>query len=515
MPRQVTNVVDGARKGKSSVIAPNVEYRLPEVEAMLPKWELIADCIAGQEAVKKKTVKYLPKPNPEDDSPENDARYTGYITRAVFYNVTANTLSGLVGQVFNTDPVSEYPPELEPLWYDCNGSGVTLIQQSKKALTTTLAFGRCGLLVDFPPAIVDKETKKARAFTRQEVMDGVARPTIQYYGPTDIINWRFESNGAVSRLTMLVLVEDYIIKDDGFEIERGTQCRRLRLNNGVYEMETWRRTDEKQEGPYELAGTTTPTDATGRPFNYIPFYFIGSQNNDAQIDKPPMYDIANLNIGHYRNSADYEDSVFMVGQPTPYFSGLTETWVKEVLNGTIYLGSRGAVPLPEGGQAGLIQAQPNSMVKEAMDSKQQQMVALGAQLVEDKQVQRTLGEAKMENAVISSTVTSCARNVSQAFESALMAAASFSGAEVNANKIIYQLSTDFAISKLSPDERRQVLAEWQGGLLTFSEARNQLRQSGIANLDDAVARAEIEKDMESRVDLDNPDNNDDPDNNEE
>lgn len=505
MARQVTNVVDGTRRTgrqKTEVTPPNVSYMLPEVAEMLPKWELISDCIAGQDAVKKRGTKYLPKPNAEDESDANNLRYQGYVTRAVFYNVTANTLSGLVGQVFNADPVSEYPPELEPLWYDCNGRGVTLIQQAKKALTSDLAFGRCGLLVDFPPAATDPETKAPRAFTRQEVMDGKARPTIQYYGPTTIINWRFEQLGAVSVLAMVVLVEDYIIKDDGFEIQRGNQCRRLRLVDGVYEVETWRRTDEKQEGPYELVNTVRPTDSTGKPFGYIPFYFIGSQNNDAQIDKPPMYDIANLNIGHYRNSADYEDSVFMVGQPTPYFSGLTETWVKEVLNGTIYLGSRGAVPLPENGQAGLIQAAPNSMVKEAMDSKQQQMVALGAQLVEDKQVQRTLGEAKMENAVIASTVTSCARNVSQAFESALMAASSFSGADVNANKIIFQLSTDFAISKLSPDERRQVLAEWQGGLLTFGEARNQLRQSGIATEDDEVAKALIDEGMEERVNLD-------------
>lgn len=509
MPRQVTNVVDGSKKKGTApeITPPNVSYMLPEVSEMLPKWELISDCIAGQEAVKKRTTKYLPKPNPEDNTPENDLRYQAYLTRAVFYNVTANTLSGLVGQVFNADPVSEYPEELEPLWYDCNGHGVTLIQQAKKTLSSVLAFGRCGLLVDFPPGAKDDEGAP-RAFTRQEVMDGKARPTIQYYGPTTIINWRFEQQGAVSVLSKVVLVEDYIIKDDGFEIQRGTQCRVLRLEGGVYSVETWQRTDEKQEGPFYLIDTVTPTAANGQPFGYIPFYFVGSQNNDAQIDKPPMYDIANLNIGHYRNSADYEDSVFMVGQPTPYFSGLTEVWVKEVLKDTIYLGSRGSVPLPENGQAGLIQAQPNSMVKEAMDSKQQQMVALGAQLVEDKQVQRTLGEAKMENAVIASTATSCARNTSQAFESALMAAASFSGVEVNADKLKFQLSTDFAISKLSPDERRQVLAEWQGGLLTFGEARNQLRQSGIATEDDDVAKAQIDKDMESAVDLDKQDPND-------
>lgn len=147
------------------------------------------------------------------------------------------------------------------------------------------------------------------------------------------------------------------------------------------------------------------------------------------------------------------------------------------------------------------------------------MVALGAQLVQDKQVQRTLGEAKMEATVIASTLTSCARNVSQAFESALMAAASFSGAQVDADKLKFQLSTDFAIAKLSPEDRQQLIAEYQGGLVSFTEARAQLRQSGIATLDDEVARTEIDKDMESAVDLDkDPDETDpnaDPDDNQE
>src|SRR5690606_26399165 len=121
---------------------------------------------------------------------------------------------------------------------------------------------------------------------------------------------------------------------------------------------------------------------------------------------------------------------------------------------------------------------------------------------EDKQVQRTLGEAKMESAVIASTLTSCARNVSQAFESALMTAAQFNGTAVNADALKFQLSTDFAIARMAPQDRQQLLSEWQGGLISFTEARSQLRQSGIATLDDKVAQAEIEKEMESRVDLD-------------
>lgn len=487
--------------GSNPVVAPNVEYVLPEVSAMKEKWELISDCMAGQEAVKKRGTRYLPKPNAEDTSTANNLRYEAYLLRANFYNVTANTVSGLVGQVFNSDPVSEYPPELEPMWYDADGKGVTLIQLAKKAMVANLSLGRCGLLVDFPTGPKDEEGN-ARPYSRQEVMDGIARPTIQYYGATNIINWRYEMRGAVSVLSLVVLTEDYIIKDDGFEIERGLECRVLRLRNGIYEVEIWRRTDEKQEGPYELINTLTPTDGSGKPFGYIPFYFIGAQNNDAQVDKPPMYDMACINIAHYRNSADYEDSVFMVGQPTPYFSGLTQDWVDKVLKGTVQLGSRGAVPLPPNGTMGLVQANENTMVKEAMDQKQQQMVAIGAQLVETKQVQRTLGEAKMENTVVVSTLTSCARNVSQGIENALIAAAAFANATVDADSIIFQLSTDFAIQKMSPDERRQLLAEWQGGILSFTEARAQLRQSGVATLDDEEAKEEIRGDQEAQLDLD-------------
>lgn len=477
--------------------APNVAFTLPEVSMMMAKWALIEDCLAGQDAIKEKTTTYLPRPNPEDKTPENEARYKNYLQRALFYNVVANTTAGLVGQVFNADPVTEYPPELEPLWYNADGKGVTLVQLAKKVLTSVVSLGRCGLLADFP-----KSKEDGTPYTRQEVITGVARPVILYYGCKDIINWRFMQVGASSKLSLVVLYEDYTVHDDGFELVRGREIRALRLDEeGLYTIETWRRRDDDEEGPYYLYTTDEPRDASGKRLDYIPFEFVGAQNNDASIDKPPMYDMACINIAHYRNSADYEDSVFMVGQPTPYFSGLTREWVEDVLKGTIHLGSRGAVPLPEGGAAGLIQADPNSMVKEAMDKKEQQMVAIGAQLVEDKAVQRTLGEAKMENAVVHSTLTSCARNASQACENSMISAARFVLTTVDPDSITFLLSTDFAISKMSPDERRQVLAEWQGGLLSFSEARSQLRQSGIASLDDEVAKAEIDKDMESAVDL--------------
>lgn len=483
-----------------NAIVPNVSFTRPELAANFDKYDIIRDCLAGQEAVKKQGSKYLPRPNAADTSPENVARYESYLARALFYNVVANTTAGLVGQVFAADPVSEFPKELDPLWYDVTGSNVSMVQQAKRTLSHILAYGRAGLLTDFPRAKED-----GSAFTREEVQEGYARPTIQFYEKTDVINWRYKTVGAKSVLCLVVLNEEYVISDDGFEIKTGTGKRVLRLNDdGVYEMEEWRPVnDDNPVGDWYKAGETIiPTNDAGQPLTYIPFTFVGSQNNDASVDRPPMYDLACINMAHYRNSADYEDSVYMVGQPTPYFAGLTQQWVDDVLKGTIQLGSRGAVPLPEGGSAGLLQSEPNSMVKEAMDKKEQQMIALGAQLVEEKQVQRTLGEAKMAAASVASVLSACAHNVSQAMEQCIKWACAFYGIVPGVDDVVFALSTDFAIMKMTTEERKTLMAEWQGGGITWGEYRAQLRQSGIATLDDDEAKEEIEGDQQRQIDLD-------------
>lgn len=481
---------------------PNVDFVRTEVSERKEQYEVIRDCLAGQEAVKKKGKKYLPMPNAHDQSPENKARYEGYVARALFYNVVGNTTAGLVGQVFASEPVTEFPDQLDPMWEDVTGLGVSMAQQAKLTLSHVLSFGRCGLLTDFPKAKED-----GTAFTREEVNDGTARPTIQFYDAEAIPNWRYKMIGARSVLSLVVLNEQYIVSDDGFEIKTGASKRVLRLDDdNLYVVDEWRAINGDPAQGWQQMPPVMPTDGDGNRLEYIPFTFVGSQNNDANVDRPPMYDMACINIAHYRNSADYEDAVYMLGQPTPYFAGLSQNWVDNVLKGEIQLGARAAVPLPENGTAGLIQVSENTMVKEAMDKKEQQMVAIGAQLVEDKEVQRTLGEAKMESAVVASTLSSCANNTSRAFEQCIRWACAFYGIEVKdggegENQVVYQLSTDFAIQKISSQDRAQLLAEWQGGGITWGEYRAQLRQSGIATEDDEIAKEEIEADAQAAIDL--------------
>jgi hypothetical protein len=478
----------------------SVTHKRRELRDFEADYRLVADCIAGQRAVKKAGVRYLPAPNPDDESEANLARYDAYKTRAVFYNVTQRTLSGLVGEVFARDPVEELPTGLDVVSEDADGSGLTLTQLAKRATRYTLSMGRAGVLADYP--IVEGGISKA------DVESGSIQPTITVYGALHIMNWRTKKHKAKMYLTLIVLKEMYDTDDDGFIVTQKEQFRVLRLTDGVYTTEVYR------DGSL-FNGPLTPVDANGEAFDYIPFTFIGSENNDAEIDHPPMLDLASINVAHYRNSADYEEGVYMVGQPTPVFAGLTEDWVSNVMKGEVRLGSRGGVMLPAGGSAELLQMAANGAAFEAMEHKERQMVALGAKLVEQKQVQRTATEAGIDNASETSVLSDVAKNVSAAIRFSLEVSARFSG-DADA-KILYELNTDFSIAHMSAQERAQLIAEWQGGAIAFSEMRAALRKSGVATLDDKKALTEIGEDdftsdPDKDRDIDDPegDNEDDP-----
>jgi hypothetical protein len=409
-------------------------------------------------------------------STDNTERYDAYLTRAVFYGVTGRTLVGLNGQIFARDSNIDLPTELDVLETDLNGEGVSLEQSSKKACIQTLALGRGGLHVDYPETV--------EGATVKELEDGEIRPTIHLYKPQNITNWRTTTRGARVLLSLVVLREEYENSDDEFETKTETRYRVLKLEDNVYTVEIW----EGGQGAYKKSKTMTPRDAKGQTFDEIPFFFMGSENNDSEIDEPPLFDMSDLNIAHYRNSADYEESVYMIGQPMYWFS-MTDSWYKDVLKSKISVGARAALALPTDGGAGILQAEPNSLAKEAMDQKESQMIALGAKLVEKRTVTRTATETKLEEVSETSVLASIAENVAAAYQKALQAAARFVGTD---GEIVFELNTDFDIAALSAQEQQQLIANWQAGAMSFNEVRAAFKTAGIAFEEDEKAKEEHE-----------------------
>lgn len=488
-----------------------VQFTRLELNTLLPQYYTIRDCIEGEPAIKgmipgnsdgsisygdasgadlqsgivlARARRYLPMPNAADQSQDNLERYRAYVQRAVFYGVTGRTTQGMIGQIFLRPPAVTTPPQLDPLMNDMDGCGLTQLQLSKLTSKKTLAYGRSGLLVDFPPT--------DGPVSRADLASGKVKPTITGYFPWDIINWNTTIYQGKKYLTLVVLRENVAEEgDDGFSVTPMEQYRVLRFDP-VTQIHT-AQIHKKVKGAktFSVVQTFTPLDGQGNYLNEMPFRFIGSESNSEVPDKPPMYDMASVNIAHYRNSADYEESVFIMGQPTLVITGVTKNWVETVLKNEVRLGSRRPIPLPVQADAKLIEAKPNTLAAQAMADKEQQMISLGAKLVEKMTVARTATETIVESTSETSILINVAMNVSEGMTWALQTAAKFVNAD--GTKISYKLNTDYELTKMSPQDRDSIILAWQSHGLTWSEMRTALRTGGIADsvLSDDAAMAKV------------------------
>lgn len=453
----------------------------PEYTRNQLRWEMVRDCVEGEDAVKLRSnaggnnhgsqllnasgTRYLPAPNPDDSSQENLRRYMSYKTRASFVNFTGFTKEGLLGMVFRKPMTVELPTGLEYLLDNADGGGTNLEQLTKDGIGDSLETGRYGLLADYPQAV--------SGLTQSQVLAQGLQATICTYPAESIINWRWESSGLFKRLSMVVLAEPVNVYKDEFEYETKIYHRVLALIDGVYSQLLYNEDDELvMQGEESII---QPRNSKGQTWSFIPFQFVGSQNNDPTPDRSVLLDLAAVNISHYRNSADYEESSFMVGQPTPAIAGLTQAWVTEVMKGGVMLGSRSAMLLPEGGSASLLQASSNQMPETGMQRKEQQMIMIGARIIQDSSGIETAEAAKIRFAGQNSKLSVLVGNWEDALENVLYWVGEFMGvagdAEIEINKQYYDKA-------ISPQE---IVAEIQlldRGVISISDLRDGLRKAG-------------------------------------
>lgn len=459
--------------------ANDVDYTRSELTAIMPIYQIIQDALAGEETVKKQAEKYLPIPGFCKQG-VNDPRYIAYLTRAVYYNVILPTQEALVGQIFLRPPLVKLPPLLAKMEENINGEGLTLPLLVRKAANHVLPYGRGGFLTDFPT--VDRD------LSITEVESGDYSPFITFYEPWAINNWLVQKVGNKKKLTFLVLTEIYEHQEgETFAVTLKKAHRVYRLKDDICTVQLFK---ERKAVSLEMI----LKDNKGNPLTEIPFEFLGSENNDPEIDYPPFYNLATLNIAHYRNSADYEESVFLVGQPTPVYTGLTEDWVENYFKDGVPFGSRASVPLPEGADGKLLQAEPNSMAFEAMCHKEDQMRAIGAKILNSKNtVERKQSEIEIEASSQKSVLTTIKDNLQHALVASLKRACLFTGA--NPDEIKVELNDNFDLTSMTAEELRYLTELYVGNGISFGEFRDNLRRSGIAKLSDDEAVTAIKGDQ--------------------
>ncbi len=436
----------------------------------LPGWRLVKRCVKGAREVRKYD-EYLPKPDPTDNSPENLERYKQLKKRAMFLNVTGRTRAGLLGAVFRKTAELTLPTEVEYLQENASGDGTSLEQLSKKAVGECLDTGRGGFLVDYPKVKAVSGVSSVADAAKQKAL-------IHFYDAESIIDWDEEVIDGVKRL-VYVNLQECVTEFNPAQLSREEykQNRVLLLIDGTQYVQ---RVYKDGAEPVE----SMPTDKDGQPFDHIPFSFFGSENNDADIDKSPLEDLADVNILHYGNSATVEESGFISSQPTLFLTTdiSPDEFVKLNPNG-MRIGSRRGYNLGKSGSATLVQAEATQLTRELMKDKQEQMVMIGARIVQQGGGNETAEAARIRYSSDNSILSTVAGNVSEALKRAILDAERFMIGEPNEKDTVFWLNQEFFDEVMTAQDILARVQLWQLGVTAKKDLRTSLRQSGAIEAD--------------------------------
>jgi len=455
-----------------------VSTQHPAYAAAATRWRRNRDCVSGRDAVHAAGKRYL-KPLWLDGSEEARDRFESYLDFARWYAAPERTKNSLVGAVFRKGPEKqELPEQIEYLIENADGAGVSLIQLGKEIIGEQLEVGRVGLLVDYPPAepgISLEESADQRAF-------------ISIYSTEAIVNWRVSKMHGQSVLTMVVLSEEVETDDDEFSHESETRYRVLRLTQEGYSQQVY---DERGQ----ISEPAFPRKADGSVWRSIPFAIVGSEDNRATVDKPPLSHLCDTALAFWRTSADDAENDHIHGQLTLGIASdmSFEDWKAANPDG-VKVGSRQGIYLGEKGAFHTATAPESGKLPKTLESLRLEMAELGAQIIQKGAQNQTAEAARIDAAAESSVLTNVVGNASEGVEQCLEWACMFMGGDPDA--VEYALNQEFFDQIIGPQEAVALVTLWQEGVIAKADARNRLRKGGMIEADRSDEEIDAELDAQ-------------------
>jgi len=443
----------------------HVAFAHPQYQEAREEWRLIRDCIAGEKHIKARGTYYLPKL--EDMTPQE---YQDYVDRSVFFNMVGRTLNGMVGTVFRRPPrVNNLPEFLEP-HIDLIGKDLSpLYLLIKDVVTEVATTGRAGVLLDMDLA---PDTS----------------PYFAIYIAENIIDWDVvEINGRweIGSVLLRELVLDREEKSRTGTRQYKANYRKLVLEpdfdfDWVYRQYVWigHNSNMAPDFSAEPDFSFTPVNR-GVPFDRIPFRFFGPSSNGMGVEKPPLLDIAHLNISHYRTYAHLEHGRFYTGLPVYYAQ------VGDGQQSPEYRVGPGVVwEVPPGNTPGILEFNGHGLksLENALDFKEQHISALGGRImgVRGTAVSESDNQVKFKERNEQSILLNITDAATQGMTDLLRLWALWMDAtEAEAKDISVEINQDFLFDNVSAREFRAVHAMYLDGVLPIDVLYDYFRRAEL------------------------------------
>ena len=444
-------------------MSAKVQNEHPSYVRWKEEWQVCRDTISGQRDIHAARETYLSKLKGMDED-----EYEAFVKRARFLNAMQRTVQGLSGLVMRKEPYITGAFED----FQVDASGMTIEQYMIGVISEILSVGRGGTFIDFPVTPENVSVAQAERMALQ--------PTWSYYPAEDILNWKKNDQGV---FTMVVLRERYLEDNtDEFATEESERYRVLDLdpNKGFkYRIRVFNGTGATQESEIW-------PQMNGHFMDAIPFVEHGTF-------KPPLMDIADNNIQHYRLSADHNHGLHFVALPTPYITGVSvDEAPSEIGPSALWVleNSEASVGLLEFEGKGL------SSIKEELAAIEKNMAQLGARMLSDMTMMsdETATAATIRNSAETSALSTTVVRLNEDFKNIVMISLMWmgeapatvsaegdngSGDDVN----LVRYNTDFTPMKLDPALLTALMTTYNQGGITLETLIENLQAGEIVATD--------------------------------
>lgn len=412
----------------------------PEYNERQEQWMRSCCVFEGEDAVKAEGVKFLPALG-ELRSPQDIDDYNSYKTRAEFVNFLEPTIRGIVGLIMAREPVIQMDEALKELIEDdMTLTGLSMREWIGEMLKELLKTGRVAYLVDY-----SKEKK---------------RPYVTSYTALQYTNWSPDFH---------VFKECYIeagVDGDPYKQVHKTRFREVALDKdkGAYITNVWKVRQVEGKGDDWYIDSTSRFLIRGKNLTEFPVV-VASATGDLAPSRPPLIDLVNVNLSHYRTSADLEHGRHFTALPTPWTDGLDP---EDPNNKTLRVGSMNAWLLPTGAKCGYLEFSGAglSSLTEAKKEKAQEAALLGAQLLmEPHREQVTADTARIQAGGKSATLLDIVFSAEAAIEEVLEKMAEFAG--IADPEVEVKLNRQFFTAKLSSQELDALKNAFIAGTISY------------------------------------------------
>lgn len=423
-----------ADKAKETIRTPRPEY-----QEMFDDWQLCRDLMKGTRAMWDSGSTWLPQWTMEGN-PDYDRR----LHSTILFNGFARAVKTLSGKVFS-EPVtiSEDYSQTMYDWFDnIDLTGRPLNTFAATLFRDGLQSGLSHILIDKPRVVVQNRL--------QEIQQGV-RPYWVHIPAENVIWWHSEQiNGKEQLLEVRIL--EFETTPEGFGLTTRERVKVLRPG----EWEIW----ERITGPQGETWAIVDAGLTG--LDEIPLVTVYFERSGFMTARPPLLDLAFLNLSHWRSQSVQTHVLELGRRPIPYFHGYDPTKLQRVPVGP-FSALINTAKDAEVGFAEITGASIGAGRENLIDLKDE-MAAMSVELLIRKPGEKTATQANLQADESNSELGQMAVSCAEALTQASLITERWGGLPDSTGRI--SISTDFELTSSEQAEMDQLLKMRQAGEIT-------------------------------------------------